>query len=260
MRSARVEGAPSKLAQSDRFAVVASYGDGPDPSTSLLQLVRELELNGYVVVVVRASDNGSSLAWPTSAASRPTIVSKANLGYDFGSWAVGLEMFPRIRRGRYVLLVNDSLVGPFSSLKPLIQDFEAAQTDVWAATNTTQIHEHLQSYFVGYRRGVLADRALRQFWRNLPEESEKRNIIERYEFGLSRLLLAEGLTTSACFDSERVVAPTENPTVEGWKRLIELGFPFVKRQLLVNPEIVADGSTIPSFIESTFGTDPREWL
>jgi lipopolysaccharide biosynthesis protein len=260
MRTARLESGPSKLPPSDRVAVVASYGENPEPSRSLLELVRELEVNGYTVVVVRASDNASSLDWPSIAGSDPIIVTKANLGYDFGSWAVGLEMFPRIRRAPYVLLVNDSLVGPFASLKPLIDSFESAPTDAWAATNTTQIHEHLQSFFVGYRHGVLADRALRQFWRHLPEESEKQNIIERYEFGLSRLLLAEGLTTSACFESERVVSPTENPTVEGWKRLIELGFPFVKRQLLVDPTILPNGSEIAPFIRSTFGTDPREWL
>ncbi|WP_281534059.1 rhamnan synthesis F family protein [Cryobacterium breve] len=101
---------------------------------------------------------------------------------------------------------------------------------MWGATNTTQFFAHIQSFFVGYRSGILSDPALRQFWSELEIETDKRMIIQRYELGLSQLLFAEGLTTSACFESERTVMAGQNPTMHGWKNLIQCGFPFVKRE------------------------------
>ncbi|GAA3874266.1 hypothetical protein GCM10022381_16350 [Leifsonia kafniensis] len=260
MPSVRIERGSKKLPETDRVALVASFSDDNAVSRSLAILVRELELNSYTVIVVRASADTRPLVWPSDIPSEPIVVRKANVGYDFGSWAVGLKLFPGVRRKKYVIFANDSLVGPFASLTPLIHSFENSSTDVWAATNTRQIRPHLQSFFIGYRNGILADRALRQFWSNLNVETDKQLIIERYEMGLSQLLLAEGLTTSACFESERVVSQTENPTVEGWRNLLKLGFPFVKRELVTNSAVVSDGSDVPAVVHEHFGTDPRGWL
>ncbi|RZU64351.1 rhamnan synthesis protein F [Microterricola gilva] len=258
--TARIESGPRALPATDRVAIVASFATDDTISRSLVALTEELSRGGYAVVIVRASDDERPLHWPASSLATPTIVRKSNIGYDFGSWAVGLAMFPETRRKPYVILANDSLVGPFASLDPLLLDFEACTTDVWAATNTLQMRPHVQSFFVGYRGGVLSDSALKQFWTGLVVEKDKQRIIERYEFGLSQLLFAEGFTTSAAFDSERIVSETENPTVEGWKKLLRLGFPFVKRELLTNPTVVPDGAAVPGVVNTMFGTDPFDWL
>jgi lipopolysaccharide biosynthesis protein len=255
-----IEGSTTKLPVGDRIAVVASYGSGPTVSRSLHRLVTELARCRYRVVVVRASDDTRELVWPGPLPADTIVIRKPNIGYDFGSWATALQMFPKIRKRGNVIFTNDSLVGPFGSLAKVLEHFEHAVTDVWGATNTLQIFPHLQSFFVGFRRGVLSDPALKQFWKHIGIEKQKQHIIDKYELGLSRLLLAEGFTTSACFESERIVDGTQNPTVEGWRRLLELGFPFVKRELLVNPTLVRDGNDVPHTIQEMYGTDPRDWL
>lgn len=260
LSAVRIEQGGRRLPATDRVAVVASFAPDNTVSRSLLSLVTELELNGYTVIIVRASDENEPMAWPNSPASNPIIVRKPNIGYDFGSWAVGLALYPAVRKKPYVLLVNDSLVGPFASLAPMIENFESSTSDVWAATNTSQFFDHVQSFFVGYRRGILNNPTLRQFWTSLRVETEKGLIIERYELGLSRLLYSEGITTSACFESERVVSFAENPTMHGWRNLLKAGFPFVKRELLTNPAVVSDGPLVPSEIQARYGTDPRDWL
>ena len=258
--SIRFDRGSPRLPVTDRVAIVASYGSNASVSLSLVTLTVELERNGYTVIIVRASADDTPLVWPTDTTSNPIIVRRSNVGYDFGSWAVGLDLFPVVRKKPFVILANDSLVGPFASLKTVILDFEASSTDVWAATNTSQFFDHVQSFFVGYRAGILNDPALRQFWSTLTVETDKSLIIDRYELGLSRMLFAEGLTTSACFESERLVFPTENPTMQGWRDLLRLGFPFIKRELLTNPAVVTDGGDVPSEVESRYGTDPRDWL
>ncbi|WP_181243282.1 rhamnan synthesis F family protein [Glaciihabitans tibetensis] len=250
----------STLAASDRYAVIASYGAVPTVSTSLESMVQRLEECGYTVIVSRASDNPAPLQWSEDFTGSALVLRKPNIGYDFGSWAVALKRFPQVRRAPYVLLVNDSLVGPFGSLQTMVDDFEQAGADVWAATNTTQFFPHIQSFFMGFRAGALDLKGLRDFWFSLRVETDKQAIIHAYELGLSRLLFGEAFTMTACFKSERVVDTGLNPSVVGWKRLLDLGFPFVKRELITNPSLAPDGHLIVEDIHTRFGVDPRTWI
>jgi len=255
-----IESARTTLPVTDRVAVVASYGPDSRVSLSLSWMVARLEEQGYSVVVVRASDDTAPLDWSRGPENDAIVIRKPNIGYDFGSWATGLEMFPQIRSKPYVIITNDSLVGPFSSLGPMVDDFESSYFDVWGGTWTAQYMPHLQSFLLGFRNGVLDDPAVKYFWRNLPEQAAKFDIIDKYELGLSRLLHGEGFVTGAWFDYELVVQYTQNPTIIGWRGLLDLGFPFVKRELVTNPSIVADGSEVPAVVQEKFGINPTDWL
>ncbi|ARJ05996.1 hypothetical protein B5808_12750 [Cnuibacter physcomitrellae] len=257
---ARLEGSRTALAASDRYAVVASWGPGPRVSRSLAEMVVALETQGYSVVVVRASEDDSPLDWSGLPENDALVVRKPNIGYDFGSWATAFELFPEIRRAPYVLITNDSLVGPFASIEPLVRDFEDSFYDVWGSTWTTQFMPHLQSFFVGFRGGILEDHVLRKFWHDLPDQTVKSKIIHMYELGLNRLLQGEGYVTGAWLDYNLVVRYSQNPVILGWRRMVELGFPFVKRELLRDPSIVGDGRDVPDVIQRTYGVDPREWM
>ncbi|MCS5722035.1 rhamnan synthesis F family protein [Herbiconiux sp. CPCC 203407] len=255
-----IESERRALPETDRVAVVASWGAGPEVSLSLSWMVTRLEEQDYSVVVVRASDDRRPLDWSRGPANDAIVVRKPNIGYDFGSWATAIQMFPAIRGAQNVLITNDSLVGPFSSLGPMVADFEGSFFDVWGGTWTSQFMPHLQSFLLGFKGGVLEDPALRHFWSELPEQSNKTDIIDKYELGLSRLLHGEGFVTGAWFDYELVVEYTQNPTILGWRRLLDLGFPFVKRELVTNPSIVADGLDVPAVVEKKFGIDPTTWV
>ena len=177
-----------RIEDGDRLAIVASYGPGPRVSRSLHALVERLHDSGYPAVVVRASDDPRPLEWPGALPPDVVVLRKPNIGYDFGSWAVGMARYRPLLARPYVLLANDSMVGPFASLGTLLGDFETTCADFWGATSTEQFEHHIQSYFMGFRGGVLLDPALRRFWTHLPIEQDKARIIMRYEVGLSRLL------------------------------------------------------------------------
>ena len=106
MPTVRIERGDRKLPVSDRVAIVASFAEDNSVSRSLVALAEELTRCGYVVVIVRASDDTTPLAWPEESTASPTIVRKSNVGYDFGSWAVGLELFPEVRRKPFVILAR----------------------------------------------------------------------------------------------------------------------------------------------------------
>jgi hypothetical protein len=257
---ASVIGDAAALARSDRVAIIASFGSTPEVTRSLATLVARLEENGYAVLLVRASDSADPPVWPEGHGEQPVTIVKPNLGYDFGSWATGLAIVPELAGKPFVILANDSLVGPFASLAPMLADFETAPADVWGATNTDEYRPHLQSYLIGFRSGVLAHPAVEEFWRSIRAMNDKDRIVIRYEMGLSRLLRAEGFVTRPWFEGRWVVPQGGNPTLIGWERLLEAGFPFVKRILIDNAEIFPRATEAASVVRERYGAELSEWL
>lgn len=248
------------LPDGERLALLASWGEDRRVSRSVVELIRALRRRGYPVVMIRASEDSADLAWPTSEARPDMIIRKPNIGYDFGSWAVGMEKVDAELDRRHVLLVNDSLAGPFGPIDDLLDHFELGETDAWAATRTTQFIPHLQSFFLGFSGGVLATPQLRRFWRRLPLEDDKLAIVDRYELGLTRLLFSEAFTSSAAIEPERVVREGDNPMIHGWRRVLDAGFPFVKREILVRPEVATEGNLVAETIKQRYGEDPHAWI
>jgi lipopolysaccharide biosynthesis protein len=189
-----------------------------------------------------------------------TVLRKPNVGYDFGSWAVAQAWEPSIRDARHVILVNDSLVGPFGDLVDVMSRYEASRADVFGLTNTTQFGPHLQSYFLGFNGGVLADPPLAEFWLGVRDERDKTRVIHRNEIGLGRLLRREGYSQDAAFPYWKVVQDGLNPTVRGWRGLLELGFPFLKREILRTPEVAPGGDQAPDVVRRMFGVEVKDWL
>lgn len=242
------------------MAVLAHFSTLPRISLSFRTLVEEFTSAGYRVIVVSSATCPTELDWGSADLADTLVLRKPNVGYDFGSWAVALNRFPAIRSAEHVVLANDSLVGPFATIAPLLQTFETTRADVWGLTETLQFSRHLQSYFVGFRGGVLEERPLAHFWSDVRHYEDKNLVIHRNELGLGRLLQNEGYAVDAAFVAEQVVAAADNPTIIGWRRLLSGGFPFVKRELVRSPALAPDGDKISASVKEIFGADVEAWL
>jgi hypothetical protein len=246
-------------ADAEKAAVIASWSRSARANRSLDTLLLDLVREGYHCVLVSASPSRRPLDFDERLDGRITVLRKPNVGYDFGSWSVGLDWEPRLRTLKNTVLVNDSLVGPFESLTPLLRQYEDSGADVYAMTDNSQFGRHLQSYFLGFRGGVLADSPLVRFWRGIRHEDDKQRIILQNEIGLSRTLRREGYSAEVAFPYQRVVNAWENPTIKGWERLLDLGFPFVKREIVRRPELAPNGQRIPVVLRRRYGVDVEEW-
>ena len=244
-----------------RVALLAQWSPEPTLSRSVRTLVAQLRAADFDVVLVSACESPVELEWEGGRPDRVAVLRKPNIGYDFGSWSIGLEHFPAIATAPRTLLANDSLVGPFASIQPLLDDFLTSETDTWGATDNTQHGHHLQSFFFGFHDGILADPLVERFWANVREEEVKWNIITKYEVGLSQLLWREGYTRRAMFPNHTVATELDNPAISGWLPLLEAGFPWVKRELLFNADLEDEGSAeVPAMVMKLFGEDVWEWL
>ena len=245
----------------DRVAVLAQWGPDSRLSRSVSELTNSLLSNGYPVVLVSAADGLGPLEWPGDVPENVTVLRRRNVGYDFGSWAVALDRYPLIAAADQVLLVNDSLAGPFQPIDHLYKMFDETGADVWGMTDSSQLGtHHLQSYCMGFKHGCLQEPALAKFWHDICIESTRDDIIHRYEIGLSRLLHREHFSVDAAFRHSQVVRGGDNPTIHGWRQLLDLGLPFVKRQLLRQPELTPDGSQVRAELLRRFGVDVDDWV
>lgn len=259
----RIENASSPFDEGrDRYAVLVHFSISPVLTRSVVTLVAELHANGYFVVISSACESPLDLEWPGGAMPDATIViRKPNIGYDFGTAAVALDLFPLIAGAPYVLVVNDSNVGPLTSLAPIISDFENSEADAWALTGSNQHGFHLQSFFLGFRSRILLDRPLREFWRNIRHFEDKRKVILHYELGLSRLLFEEGYIVDVAFPHTAFDnASTANLSANLWLDLLNEGYPFIKREMAQKPWIERTAIRIPAVAKYFFREDVKTWL
>jgi lipopolysaccharide biosynthesis protein len=257
----RFELGSAEQVQGSHVAVLAHWSARPTVSRSVRTLVQELQAYGYQVVVSSTCESTDALAWgPDVSVDDLVVIRRPNVGYDFGSWSIGLDLVPAAVTADRTILLNDSMAGPFTSLRPLLDAFDATPADVWGLTDTQQLGSHLQSYFLGFRDQVLAERALARFWAEVRHEAHKSHVIVRNEIGLSRLLQVEGFVHVPAFSHERVVSHGENPVIRGWKRLLELGFPFLKREILRDPAVAPGGRSAPAVLRRRFGIEVADWV
>ncbi len=245
----------------DKVVFLAHWADQPRVTRSVSTLVEQFVDHGYAVLMSSSAVCRSPLEWPQGLPPGVTVYRRPNLGYDFGSWAAVMDLHPAALAAEHALVVNDSLVGPFAPLTAILTGFEECGTDVWGLIDTHQDEPHLQSHWIGYHGGRLAEPPLREFWSDIRIEPTKRAIIQRYEMGQTRNFAALGYSVSVQFPFSLVVQPGQNPTSIGWRRLLSFGFPFVKREIAMRPPPeVPDGFAVPEVIAERFDTDVREWL
>jgi len=145
--------------------------------------------------------------------------------YDFGSYKRGFEI---MNDADQLIFCNDScyLVG---NLEPLLE----SNNDFFAAiTNTNDYAPHLQSYFVVFNRKVIESSVFKNFMSSITKLDNKKDIIEKYEVGMTQTLSKAGFSFSSFVPEIFKNNPTM--TEDYFAKLRPAGFPFLKTDLLKN--------------------------
>ena len=160
-----------------------------------------------------------------------------NAGYDFAMWRHALENVA-IDDYDEVILTNSSVIGPVFPLAPIFERMTADPCDFWGMTDSLQYSWHLQSYFIVFKKQVIASPAFRRFWNSVLPYRSKVQVIRSYEIGLSSFLVDGGFRGRAfagvdswaprVFKKRRITSPTTRYP----RKLLDLGMPFVKVSVL----------------------------
>jgi hypothetical protein len=218
--------------EASRIAVLAHWSNNPTVSKSVNALIDELLLNSYEVVLVSACESQEELKFDNNQQEKITVLRKPNYGYDFGSWSVAVSYFPQIMSADEVLILNDSNVGPFGPIEDILCKMSESPYDITGITDSLQIRYHIQSYMMHFKNGALLNEAVSKFWREIYSQDDKMGVIQAYELGLTSRAQSNGLRVGAIFPWNLITDYWENPSIHGAERLIELGFPFLKREIL----------------------------
>ncbi|HEM3504722.1 TPA: hypothetical protein U1B48_000338 [Streptococcus suis] len=172
--------------------------------------------------------------------SNPII--RENVGFDFAAWRDGIFNLDSQELLEFdsITFMNDTCFGPIWDLEGYYQIFEQ-QTDVdfWGMTNHAEvpnsepfIPEHLQSYFMVFKKSVFSSEIFLNFMKNVENFTDVQNVINQYETQLTKILIDAGFHYQSILDTTKIENNGKlNFSLDHPKTLIEAKIPFLKVKL-----------------------------
>jgi O-antigen biosynthesis protein len=209
--------------------VLMSWGPGPRLSEHTRLLAQGWAAAGFAVVLVVARDDPTTFDTTQDLDFCEGVLLRANRGYDFGAWATAIRELPELIDAELLAVANDSVLGPLDGFAAMIDRARAHPAALVGAVRSAELFPHLQSFLLFFKAAALRAPIFTRFWRQV-RDGDRDWAIRRYELRLERSFARAGVLTGALFNVED--APAVNPTLGGWRTLLEGQFPFVKLQLL----------------------------
>jgi lipopolysaccharide biosynthesis protein len=176
------------LSGSKLAAVYAHYdGEGLIHDYVIHQL-GELAAAGFRIVFVSNSPKFPPESVAQVSPFCRSILWRYNVGYDFGAYKDGLNAVDGKDDLAALLLMNDSIYGPFFGLRDQLNDIDRSNTDFWGITDSWERRFHVQSYFILFFANALNSKPFKKFWCQLPYVNHKGWIIRNGEIKLSKVL------------------------------------------------------------------------
>jgi lipopolysaccharide biosynthesis protein len=236
-----------------RLAIYAHYGSSAAVAGHVYYCLEQVAALGFGICFVSNSEISAASEAALKKICERVLV-RENTGLDFCMWQRGMAEYDLLQYEE-LLLTNSSIIGPVQALAPVWASPALAGCDFWGLTDNDELAEHLQSYFLVFRRRVLHSEAFREFWRSVLPYKNKAQLIWSYELGLTRWLQDAGFTPKPVFARKEIVAAYRRSRSlwqrirdyylylngRGWGRntsvffpelLLSRGMPFLKTALL----------------------------
>lgn len=198
-----------------------------------------LRAEGVRVIACHIVHNLDIVPATTLLDAADATVMRLDGGYDFAAWADVLTIYPQIMQAARLYFANDSVIGPFGGLGTVLKGIRERNAGFFALSECTRSAYHAQSFFFGWNRTNLQSAALHAFWNDVVVERDKTRVVLEYEYRIAPL------SNKLPDPSQQIVFSMEttlgarpgqissiNLTHHAWRRLLEIGFPFVKTDLL----------------------------
>jgi glycosyltransferase involved in cell wall biosynthesis len=177
---------------------------------------------------------------------------KTNSGYDFGSWATGIQFLgDKLKDLDLLLLANDSVLGPLSDLSIVVNKMQTSKSNVFAISDSFEINYHLQSYFILYDQKAINSDVFFNFWLDFSVVEDKSLLILKNEIGFSQQLIESGLKLGALVPASEI--SFLNNCHAHWKRsILQYHSPFIKIELIRDNPLKIDISTLEQTVKDNF--------
>ena len=182
------------------------------------------------------------------------VLERPNTGYDVGAYRSAFDHFGWNRLAEFdeLILANYTFFGPVGSFGELFERMAKDPADFWGITNHPSITphpytgkgtmpEHLQSYWLVFRRPLLTSNEFRDYWERLPLPKSYSDVVTLFECQLTEHFSQLGFSWSAAFPAQHY--GVQNPTMEAPLALLQDGCPLFKKRLYFHdvPALAAAG-------------------
>lgn len=142
-----------------------------------------------------------------------SFIQRENKGFDFAAWRDGMAKvgFDELDTYDSITIMNDTCFGPLWDIKDYYLKFEADETvDFWGLTNnretpksryTQGFREHIQSYFITFKKPVILSHTFREFWENVKEYTDVQMVIDEYETQVTTKFVDAGFRYGVVFNT-----------------------------------------------------------
>lgn len=225
-----------------RLLIYVHYNKNQEVSPHVLYQLKEMRpLFSRVLVVSNSPLPEQGLQDLKDQALVDQVLERANSGFDFAAWRDAMKNLGWSKLGEFdsLTLMNDTCFGPIWDFSPHFLGMEAdEQVDFWGLTNfraTKEFPEHLQSYFLTFKKPVLQDQSFFDFWQNVQDYDNVQDVINHYESGVTTYFLERGFQYKALFDTTEEATEGmlhSDFTYYNPRRILEVGLPFLKVKAL----------------------------
>ena len=117
---------------------------------------------------------------------------KRHKEYDFGSYKRGFKWLKDngyLEKADELIFANDSTYAPMTSFKPMFKKMALRpELDFWSNTQNSRFTQHLQTYFIVFRKRVINSKAFAIFLNDVKHQQDSSLYITEYEIKLTPLL------------------------------------------------------------------------
>jgi lipopolysaccharide biosynthesis protein len=170
------------------------------------------------------------------------LIKRENVGLDAWAYKTAFEYvgYDNLSEFDEVLVTNFTLYGPLFSLAETFSRLDATPCDFWGlagfnekTTGRSDV-QHLQSYFVVYRRSLTSSRDFRNYWQQLPEIASYTDSVNLHELAQTPYFAARGYNFSSFLSTKKYasISPYNFVINCADRVLVEDRCPFIKRRAL----------------------------
>lgn len=174
------------------------------------------------------------------------VLVRENKGFDITSYKIGLEYYgyEELRTYDEVMVLNSTTYGPLYPFAEMFETMNQKDVDFWGITKFHQvpfdpfgtikygyIPEHIQSYFMVFRKSFVETKDFENYWKNLPTINSYEEAVGYHETVFTKDFADRGYKWAVYVDSSDLENYTYDPLRDFPRRMIEeRRCPVIKRR------------------------------
>ena len=174
------------------------------------------------------------------------VFERENISFDSGAYKYAIEHYgyEKLREYDELILANFTMFGPIFSPQELFNTMEKRDCDFWGITKHpsyehyfagVKIDEHVQSYFIVYKKNILCSKDFEEYWNTLQTATTYEEAIAFHELRTTKFFEERGYKSDTYINLEKYLSEIKNKPYyySILQQVKEDRMPFIKRKIFL---------------------------